>query len=553
MDTHTERVAREEQRWARDKKVDGLPPARTETGKDVKPVYTPADIPHVDYLRDLGFPGEYPFTRGVYPGMYRVTPWQMRLYSGFGTAEDTNKRWKFLLASGNNGVAVALDVPTQLGLDSDHPMAEEEVGKLGAAIDTLRDMETMYDGLPLDKIVSSFNVNAVCPAILAMYVALAQKQGTPLSAISGTLANDLFCEYVSRGCYIFPPGPSLRLQTDVLEYCTRRLPRFYPYNIRGIIMREAGASMVQEMAFSFANAVAYVQAGIDRGLSVDDFGPRISFFFATGSEIFEEVAKYRASRRIWARTMKERFGAKKPQAMLLRFTATARGSIYEPVEPDNNVVRGAYAVLASALGGAQGMLHPALDEPFAIPTERTALLALRTQQVCAYETGIAKTADPLGGSYYVEHLTNEMEADILKLMQKIEEMGGAAKAIESGYMQKLIADEAFQWEQQRLAGEKVVVGVNKFQQERSTKTRMEFHKFDPTVRERQLQRLHQVKGERDPEAVQRTLAALQDAARKPDVNLIPPLIDAVTAYATVGETSEALKAVFGTFREPVVV
>jgi len=553
MDNHSEQIVQEEERWGREKKVASLPPSRTEMGRDVKPVYTPADVKNTDYLRDLGFPGQYPFTRGVYPGMYRVTPWQMRLYSGFGTAEDTNKRWKFLLASGNNGVAVALDMPTQLGLDADHEMAEDEVGKLGAAVDTLADMEVMYDGLSLDKIVSSFNVNAVCPVILAMYVALAEKQGTPLTALSGTLANDLFCEYVSRGAYIFPPEASLRLQTDVLEYCTKNLPKFYPYNIRGIIMREAGASMVQEIAFTFANAIAYVQAGVDRGLAVDDFGPRLSFFFANGEEIFEEVAKYRAARRIWARLMKERFGATRPQAMLLRFTATARGSIYEPVEPENNIIRGAYSVLAAALGGAQGMLHPALDEPFAIPTERTALLALRTQQICAYETGITRTADPLGGSYYVEYLTNEIEADILREMKKIEEMGGAAKAIEAGYMQKRIADEAFKWEQERLTGDRPVVGVNKFRQEQSGRSKMEFHKFDPTARDRQVQRLRQAKRERDPEAVRRTLAALQDAARRPDVNLIPPLIDATNACATLGEMCDALKAVFGIFREPVVV
>ncbi|MBU2548002.1 MAG: methylmalonyl-CoA mutase, partial [Proteobacteria bacterium] len=373
-----EKIKAETGRWARERDTDSLPEALDELGRPVKVVYTPADTAHIDYLERIGLPGEYPFTRGVYPGMYRVRPWAMRLYSGFGTAEDTNRRWKYLLEQGNNGVACAFDLPTQLGLDSDDPLARDEVGRLGVSIDSLADMEVLYDGLPLDRLISSFNINAPAAVILAMYVAVGAKRGLPAEKLGGTLSNDMLCEYVSRGMWAFAVPAALRLTTDVVEFCTRRMPRFYPFNIRGIIMREAGASMVHEAGFAFANASAYIQAALDRGLAVDEFAGRISFFFSTGTQIFEEAARYRAARRLWARMMKERFGAKKPGSMLFRFTGTVGGSFYQAREPENNLIRGAYGLLANILGGAQGMLHPAWDEPFAIPTEESARLALRT-------------------------------------------------------------------------------------------------------------------------------------------------------------------------------
>jgi methylmalonyl-CoA mutase N-terminal domain/subunit len=545
----TEELERKLKQWGKDNDVASLPEATSELGKPLNVVYTPADLQHVDYMEKIGFPGEYPFTRGVYPAMYRVRPWQMRLYSGFGTAEDTNKRWKFLLETGNHGVAVAFDLPTQMGLDADHADAEDDVGRVGVAIDTIRDMEILYEDLPLDRMVSSFNINAPGAIILAMYVALGQRQGVAPEKLAGTLSNDILCEYVSRGLWVFPVKPALRLTTDVVEYCTRNMPKFYPFNIRGIIMREAGASMVQEAAFAFSNAIAYIQGAVERGLDIDDFASRISFFFATGTQIFEEAARYRAARRLWARLMKERFGAKKPKSMLFRFTGTVGGSTYRAQEPENNLMRGAYGLLANVLGGVQGMLHPALDEPFAIPTEETARLALRTQQICAYETGVTKVADPLGGSYYVEALTDELEKAIEKEIAAVDEMGGAVAAIEEGYMQRRIADEAYRAAMEEKSGKRIVVGVNKFQAD-VQKREMTFHRFDAEMLARQTARLKRVRKERDNARVEKTLAALKEEARGSE-NLLPALIETVKTYASVGEIMATLKEVFGTFREPI--
>jgi methylmalonyl-CoA mutase N-terminal domain/subunit len=544
------KIAEEKKRWAKEKKVEELPAAHSEMGRPLPPVFAPDDLQGIDYLRDIGFPGEYPFTRGVYPGMYRKGPWQMRLYSGFGTAEDTNRRWKFLLKSGNMGVACAFDLPTQIGLDSDDPMAQGEVGKVGVAIDTLRDMEILYDGLPLDQITSSFNINTPAAVLLAMYLALAEKQNIPPAKLNGTLANDMLCEYISRGTWVFPPGPALRMSTDIVEFCSRHLPRFYPYNIRGIILREAGASMVQEGAYAFANAVAYIQDALKRGLAIDDFGPRISFFFATGLQIFEEAARYRALRRLWARMMKERFGARNPNSLLLRFTGTVGGSTYRAREPENNLVRGAYGLLANILGGAQGMLQPAMDEAYAIPTEHTARLALRTQQILAYETGITKVADPLGGSYLVEALTRELEEKIRGEMEKVESMGGAVKAIEMGYPQTAIAEEAYRVAREEERGERVVVGVNKFQSEEEGKRRLVTHRADKQAVLRQIQRTKEVKYSREGKATKNALDALCQAAETQQ-NLMPYFIEAVKTYATIGEITRALKKVFGEYREPV--
>jgi methylmalonyl-CoA mutase N-terminal domain/subunit len=550
MDDLLRKIGEEKARWAKEKKVEDLPPAHSEIGQLLPPVFTPSDVADVDYIRDIGFPGEFPFTRGVYPGMYRKGPWQMRLYSGFGTAEDTNKRWKFLLKSGNMGVACAFDLPTQIGLDSDDPLALGEVGKVGVAIDTLKDMEILYDGLPLDRITSSFNINTPAAIILAMYVALAEKQRIPPSKLNGTLANDMLCEYISRGTWVFPPGPALRMSTDIVEFCTRNLPQFYPYNIRGIIIREAGASMVQEGAYAFANAIAYVNEALGRGLAIDDFAPRISFFFATGLQIFEEAARFRALRRLWARMLRERFGARKPNSMLLRFTGTVGGSTYRAREPENNLVRGAYGLLANILGGAQGMLQPALDEAYAIPTEHTARLALRTQQILAYETGICKVADPLGGSYFVEAMTRDVEQKIKAEIDKVESLGGAVKAIESGYPQKAVAEEAYRVAKEEEKGQKVVVGVNKFVTEEPEKKRLVLHKSDHQSFKTQVRRTEEVRKSRSQSAVNKALEDLCRAAEGKE-NVMPFFIEAVKTYASIGEITGALRKVFGEFREPV--
>jgi len=545
-------LKKERSRWAEEKEIGKLPQVKSELGEEIKVVYDPEDLAGIDFSEKVGFPGEYPFTRGVYPAMYRIRPWAMRLYAGFGTAEDTNKRWKFLLKSGNNGVACAFDLPTQMGMDSDHELAEEEVGRVGLAVDTLRDMEILYDGLPLDKIISSFNINAPAAILLAMYVALGEKQGVAPEQLSGTLSNDILCEYVSRGMWVFSPEPALRLTTDIVEFCTKNLPRFYPFNVRGIIMREAGASMAQEAAFAFSNTMAYIQEVLDRGLDIDSFAKRISFFFATGTQIFEEAARYRAARRLWARIMKERFHARKPASMLFRFTGTVGGSCYRAKEPENNLIRGAYGLLANVLGGVQGMLHPALDEPFAIPSEETARLALRTQQICAYETGVTKTVDPLGGSYYVETLTNEIEEEIVKVMDTIESMGGAVRAVEQGYMQKSIAGEAFRMATEELSGERVVVGVNRFEAEEEKKRNLKFHKWDPRMQDDQIKGLRQVRMERDNGRCEAALDRLRRAAEG-DENLMPHLVDAVKTYASIGEIMDALKDVFGAYKEPLCI
>lgn len=540
------------ERWNERHNMDAMPEAFSDLGKPLKPVYTPMDAAGINYMDKIGLPGDYPFTRGVYPGMYRKRPWAMRLYSGFGTAEDTNKRWKFLLEQGNHGVACAFDLPTQLGLDSDNPLAEDEVGRLGVSIDSLADMELLYDGLPLESLVSSFNINAPAAVILAMYIAVGRKQGLTPEKLGGTLSNDMLCEFVSRGMWVLGAPGSLKLATDVVEYCAKKMPRFYPFNIRGIIMREAGASMVHEAGFAFSNAIAYIESALERGLSIDDFAPRLSFFFSTGTQIFEEAARYRAARRLWARIMKERFKALKPASMLFRFTGTVGGSYYRAVEPENNLIRGAYGLLANILGGAQGMLHPALDEPFAIPTEETARLALRTQQICAYETGVTKTADPLGGSYFVEALTEELEKEIEKIIQDVEEKGGAVRAIESGYMQKCIADDAYKMAREEQSGQRVVVGVNRFHNESGERPALKVHRHDPAAAGRQVERLNRVRSERNGEAVQKSLGRLRKEAEAGG-NLMPILIETVNQYVTVGEIMSALKDVFGTYKEPTVI
>ncbi len=545
-----DRIKKETARWEAENGIDSLPQAKSDLGRPLKVVYTPADTAGIDYLERIGLPGQYPFTRGVYPAMYRVRPWAMRLYSGFGTAEDTNQRWKFLLSAGNNGVACAFDLPTQMGLDSDNPDARNEVGRLGVSVDSLRDMETLYDGLPLETLVSSFNINAPAAVILAMYIALGEKQGLSPDKLGGTLSNDMLCEYVSRGMWVFAVPGALRLATDVAEYCARNMPRFYPFNIRGIIMREAGASMVHEAGFAFANSIAYIESVLERGIGIDDFASRVSFFFSTGTQIFEEAARYRAARRLWAGIMKERFGAEKRSSQLFRFTGTVGGSFYRTQEPQNNLIRGAYGLLANVLGGVQGMLHPALDEPFAIPTEETAKLALRTQQICAYETGVTKVVDPLGGSYFVEALTDELEKGIEKVIREVDDLGGAVRAIEAGHMQRRISEDAYRFAAQEQSGERVVVGVNRFREDQTAEEKRSFHRHDAQVLGRQVKRLERVRRERDNGRVRRCLERLGEEARGP-ANLMPVLIEAVKEYATLGEIMEVLGERFGRYDEPL--
>ena len=540
------------EQWEQDCRIQELPPAKSDLGEPIKVAYTPLDTDAHEYVEKIGLPGQYPFTRGVYPGMYRGRPWAMRLYSGFGTAEDTNQRWRFLLEQGNHGVACAFDLPTQMGLDSDDPSAEDEVGRLGVSIDTLADMELLYNQLPLETLITSFNINAPAAVIMAMYVALGRKRGLEPSRLGGTLSNDMLCEFVSRGMWVLGVEGSLKLTTDIVEFCTHHMPKFYPFNIRGIIMREAGASMVQEAGFAFANAMTYIEKALERGLQVDQFAPRISFFFSTGTQIFEEAARYRAARRLWARLMKQRLGATKPASMLFRFTGTVGGSFYRAQEPMNNLIRGAYGLLANVLGGAQGMLHPALDEPFAIPTEETARLALRTQQICAYETGVCKTADPLGGSYFVEALTDELENKIEKVLEQVDAEGGAAQAIQSGFMQEAIAAEAYRIAQEEKTGERVVVGVNRFVDSKIERPKLQVHLHNPSGTKRQIERLRQVRARRNSGEVQNALDRLRRGAEAGE-NLIPILVEAVSAYATLGEIMRALQEIYGAYQEPVVI
>ena len=513
--------------------------------------YRPEDLMGLDYDRDLGDPGQYPFTRGVYPSMYRGRLWTMRQYSGSGTAEESNARYKLLLEQGQSGLSVALDLPTQLGLDSDDPLAEGEVGRVGVAIDTLKDMEILFAGLPIDKVSTSFTINAPAAILLAMYIVMAEKQGLPTSKITGTVQNDILKEYIARGTWIFPPEPSIRLIVDVIEYCTQHAPRFYPISICGYHIREAGSTAVQELGFTLADALVYVQRAIDRGLNADDFAPRLSFFFSASNDLLEEVAKFRAARRLWAKTMREHFGSHNPESWRLRFGVGCAGSTLQAEQPFNNVIRVAYEAMAGVLGGSQSVFTCAWDEPFSIPSDESAELALRTQQVLAYETGVAGVVDPLAGSYYVEALTTRMEEEAKHLMEEIEEQGGMIPAIEQGRAQRLILEQAYLQERKQQSGEKVVVGVNRFRGSEGG-LKLNLYQADPQNYGRQLERLRDVKAQRDNEAVARALAAVRSASQTHE-NLMPYLIEAVRQYATIGEITAVLKGVFGEFKQPVSV
>ncbi len=516
----------------------------TDSGMEIERIYLPDE--KFDYLQQLGFPGEYPFTRGVQPTMYRGRLWTMRQYAGFATAEESNKRYRYLLESGSTGLSVAFDLPTQIGYDSDDPLAEGEVGKVGVAIDSLQDMEILFDQIPLDKVSTSMTINATAAILLAMYVAIAKKQGADLSKLSGTIQNDILKEYIARGTYIFPPEPSMRIITDIFKYCNEQLPRWNTISISGYHIREAGATAVQEVAFTFANAIAYVQAAIDAGLNVDDFAGRLSFFFNAHNNLFEEVAKFRAARRLWARIMKERFGARKPRSMMLRFHTQTAGSTLTAQQPDNNIVRTTIQALAAVLGGTQSLHTNSRDEALSLPTEESARIALRTQQIIAYESGVTDTVDPLGGSYYVEHLTDEIERRAREYLETIDRMGGAVEAVKNKYFQNEIARSAYEYQKRVESKEQIVVGVNEFVIEEEPFR--ELLRIDEKVVAKQIERVRKLRQERNNKQVQKTLRELQIAARGTE-NLLPYIIQAVEAYATVGEISNALREVFGEYQD----
>jgi methylmalonyl-CoA mutase N-terminal domain/subunit len=538
-----------EKRWRDRVALTRIKPARTSSGLELDVLYTPESIRHLDSLADIGLPGEYPFTRGVQPTMYRGRAWTMRQYSGFGTPRESNQRYRWLLEQGQTGISVALDLPTQLGLDSDDPQAVDDVGRVGVAIDTLADMETLFEGIPIDRISTSFTINSTAAILLAMYVVVAERQGVPPEKITGTIQNDILKEYVARGTWIFPPEPSLRLIVDTIEYCMRRAPRFNSISVAGAHFRDAGATAVQELAFTLADGLTYVQRCLDRGLKVDEFAPLISFYFYTHNDLFEEVAKYRAGRRLWARLMKERFGARDPRAMMFRFGVVCGGSTLTAQQPQNNIVRVAYQALSSVLGGVQSVFTAAWDEAFAIPTEQTAELALRTQQVLEHETGVANVADPLGGSYYIESLTERIEHEARAIIERIDRMGGMVPCIQNGLIQKEIATEAYRHQQRIESGELVVVGVNRFTREEPERRQLELWEVDPSLGLRQREELARVKTSRDNALVARTLAELRETARGTN-SLMPAIIHAVKAYASLGEICSVLRGEFGIFREP---
>jgi len=537
-----------ERRWREQVGKLAVPPARTSSGLELDLLYTENSGGH----DALGLPGEYPFTRGVQPTMYRGRLWTMRQYSGFGTARETNQRYKWLLEQGQTGISVALDLPTQLGLDSDDPAAADDVGRVGVAIDTLADMEELFDGIPLGKVSASFTINSTAAILLAMYLAVAERQGVAPERISGTIQNDILKEYVSRGTWIFPPAPSLRLIVDTIEYCVKHAPRFNAISIAGAHFRDAGATAVQEMAYTLADGITYVEACRERGLDVNEFGRQLSFYFYTHSDLFEEVAKYRAGRRLWARIMKERFGASDPRAQMFRFGVVCGGSTLTAQQPYNNIVRVAYQLLSSVLGGVQSVFTAAWDEPFAIPTEQSAEIALRTQQILAYETNVPAVVDPLGGSYFIEALTDQTEREVRAIIERIEASGGMVACIERGIIQREIAQEAYRWQTRVESGEQVVVGVNRFSRPEPERAQFQLYESDPEICARQCEKLARVRRERDGARVNAALEALGAAARGKD-NLMPFIFDAVKAYASVGEICAILRAEFGTFKEPVAL
>ena len=516
---------------------------------EVENLYTPDNIEDMDYMEDLGFPGEFPYTRGVYSTMHRGRTWTMRQYAGFGTAEESNKRYKYLLDNGQTGLSVAFDLPTQIGYDSDQPLSQGEVGKVGVAIDSLADMELLFDGIPLDKVSTSMTINAPAAVLLCMYMAVAEKQGVGFEKLAGTIQNDILKEYIARGTYIFPPEPSLRLITDIFEYCSKNLPRWNTISISGYHIREAGSTAVQEVAFTLADGIEYVEKAIEAGLDVDDFAPRLSFFFNSQMNVLEEVAKFRAARRIWAKLMRERFGAKSKKSMMLRFHTQTAGSALTAQQPKNNIVRVTLQALAAVLGGTQSLHTNSFDEALGLPTEESVRIALRTQQVIAHESGVIDTIDPLAGSYFIEDLTNQIEEEVMTYLDKIEELGGMAKAIEAGYVQTEIQDSAYKFQRAVEKKEEIVVGVNEFTVEQEEEN--EVLKVDPKVEQSQVNKTQEVRDKRDQAKVDEALEAIRQAA-KGDDNLIPPIYEAVKVYATLGEICDVLREEFGEYRASTI-
>ncbi|MEE9284322.1 MAG: methylmalonyl-CoA mutase family protein [Dehalococcoidia bacterium] len=519
------------------------------SGATIDPVYTPEDLEGIDYDRDIGYPGEYPYTRGVQPNMYRGRLWTMRQYAGFASAEESNRRYRFLLEQGQTGLSIAFDLPTQTGYDSDHAMAAGEVGKVGVPICTLADMETLFDQIPLDKVTTSMTINATAPILLALYIAVAKKQGVPLDKLGGTVQNDILKEYIARGTYIFPAKPSLRLVTDVFKYCAQHVPQWNTISISGYHMSEAGATAGQELAFTLANAIAYVNAALEAGLQIDEFGPRLSFFFVAQSNFFEEVAKFRAARRMWARIMRDRFGAKSARSWTLRFHTQTAGVSLTAQQMENNIVRTTLQALAAVLGGTQSLHTNSMDEALSLPTDKAVTIALRTQQILAAESGVADTVDPLAGSYYVERLTAVVEEKATEYLNTIEDMGGALPAIERGYVQREIQESAYRYQQQVESGDRTIVGVNQYASEETAQPQI--LRIDPEAKRRQLARLAEVKERRDPKAVQRCLQRVQDVALSND-NTLPVLIEAVESQVTLGEVCDTLRGVWGTYKEAIV-
>jgi methylmalonyl-CoA mutase N-terminal domain/subunit len=550
-------MSEKQQKWTKfvEEKILPKQPERKKsfkTGSDIeiKRAYTEGDLAGRNMEEEVGLPGEYPFTRGVQPTMYRGRYWTMRQYAGFATAEESNNRYKYLLEQGQTGLSVAFDLPTQIGYDSDHALSEGEVGKVGVAIDSLKDMEILLNGIPLEKVSISMTINAPAAVLLAMYIAVARKQGVPEAELNGTIQNDILKEYIARGTYIFPVEPSMRLITNIFEYCSKSVPKWNTISISGYHIREAGSNAVQEVAFTLADGIAYVDAAIKAGLAVDDFAPRLSFFFNAHNDLFEEVAKYRAARKVWAKIMKERFGATNAKSMMLRFHTQTGGSTLTAQQPENNIVRVTLQALAAVLGGTQSLHTNSKDEALALPTEDAVRTALRTQQVIAYESGVCDTVDPLAGSYYVESLTASIEEKVWEYIDKIDSMGGAPKAIEKGFIQKEIHDSAYKYQMEVEAGESIVVGVNKFQIKESAPEGL--LRVDPIVGEIQKKKLVELRSQRNNAEVIKYLESLKNAAKTSE-NLMPYIIDAVSSYATLGEICGVLREVFGEYQQSIIL
>jgi methylmalonyl-CoA mutase, N-terminal domain len=521
----------------------------TISGLENEPLYT-RDSVDTDHDRDLGYPGVFPFTRGVYPSMYRGRLWTMRQFAGFGTAEETNERFRYLLEHGQTGLSTAFDMPTLMGYDSDHPRSLGEVGREGVAVDSLADAETLFHGIPLREVSTSMTINAPAAMMLAFYICVGEQQGVPRSALRGTIQTDILKEYIAQKEWIFPPGPSMRLVTDMVEFCAQELPRWHPISISGYHIREAGSNAVQELAFTLANGFAYVDAAIARGLAVDDFAPRLSFFFNAHVDFFEEIAKYRAARRIWARELRERYGAKNPRSWLMRFHTQTAGVSLTAQQPEVNIVRTALEALSAVLGGTQSLHTNSFDEALALPTENAVRLALRTQQVIAHETGVVNTIDPLGGSYYLEDLTNRLEAEANDYFDRIEKLGGVIAAIEENFFQREIAEASFRYQSEVEARQRVIVGVNRYQLE--DEPEVETLRIDPALEQKQIERVQALRARRDSAGVERSLAALKEASTRDDVNLMPLIVEASRAYVTMGEMCDALRETWGVWRETPV-